>query len=106
MELLSRHEELVLLAVWKLEEEAYGAAIRSYLTDVTDEDWSIASVYAPLDRLAARGYLQRYQGPPTAERGGRGKRLYRLTAEGVAALDRVRQIQAVLWSGLPGLGLA
>lgn len=103
MEILSRHEELVLLAAWRLQDGAYGAAIRNHLAEVTGEDLSIASVYAPLDRLAARGYLETYQGPPTPERGGRGKRLYRVTAEGAAALDRVRQIQAALSAGLPRL---
>lgn len=105
MNLLSRPEELILLAVWRLQNNAYGATIRNYLTDITDEDWSIASVYTPLDRLAARGLLRAYKGPPTPERGGRSKRFYRLTAEGVAALNHVKRVQEVMWAGLPKVEL-
>jgi DNA-binding PadR family transcriptional regulator len=105
MNLLSRPEELLLLAVWRLQEEAYGAAIRNHLSDVTGEDWSIGSVYAPLDRLARKGFIRSYLGPPTPERGGRSKRFFRLTAEGVAALDRVRTLHESMWKGLPQLGL-
>ncbi len=103
MELLSRPEELLLLAVWRLQNEAYGAAIRNHLSEATGEDWSIGSVYAPLNRLAARGYLSTYMGEPTPERGGRSKRYFELTAEGVAALDRVNTIHKRMWTGLPNL---
>lgn len=106
MKFLSRTEELLLLAVWRLQDRAYGAAIRNYLTDVTDYDWSIASVYAPLDRLAAHGYVTSYQGAPTPERGGRSKRFFKLTEAGVAALNRVRTMQETLWRDLPDPGLA
>jgi len=103
MDLLSRPEELILLAVWRLQHNAYGATIRNHLTDITNEDWSIASVYAPLDRLAARGLLKSYKGPPTAARGGRSKRLYKLTAEGAAALNHVKYVHEKMWAGLSGL---
>lgn len=104
MDLLSRSEELLLLAVWRLQEEAYGAAIRNHLSDVTGEDWSIGSVYAPLDRLARKGFIRSYMGAPTPERGGRSKRFFRLTAEGVAALNRARALHESMWQGLPQLG--
>lgn len=106
MKLLSRSEELILLAVWRLQENAYGAAIRNHLTDVTDEDWSIASVYNPLDRLARKGFVRTYMGDPTPERGGRSKRFFKLTAEGVAALNHARAVQDSMWQDLPQLGLS
>ena len=87
MKLLPRPEELLLLAVWRLQEDAYGAAIRNHLTDATGEDWSIGSVYAPLDRLARKGFVQTYMGPPTPERGGRRKKFYELRPDGAAALS-------------------
>jgi DNA-binding PadR family transcriptional regulator len=103
MNLLSRTEELLLLAVWRLQDEAYGAAIRNHLTDITDEDWSIGSVYGTLDRLARQGLVRTFMGLPTPERGGRSKRYFQLTAEGVAALNRVRSVQKTMWEDLPGL---
>jgi len=103
MNLLSRTEELLLLAVWRLQDDAYGAAIRNHLTDVTDEDWSIGSVYGTLDRLARQGLVHTFMGLPTPERGGRSKRYFQLTPEGVAALNRVRNVQETMWEDLPGL---
>ena len=82
---------------------AYGAAIRNHLTDVTDEDWSIGSVYGTLDRLARQGFVRTFMGAPTPERGGRSKRFFQLTAEGVAALNCVRSVQESMWQGLPTL---
>ena len=105
MDLLSRSEELLLLAVWRLQANAYGASIRDHLSETTGEDWSIGSVYAPLNRLAGRGYLRTYMGEPTPERGGRSKRYFKLTAAGVAALNRVRAIHETMWTGLPDLAI-
>lgn len=103
MNLLSRSEELALLAVWHLQHEAYGASIRSYLTRSTETEWSIASVYTPLDRLARKGFVGSHVGAPTPERGGRSKKMYRLTPMGVRALRQVRSIHDRLWNELPDL---
>lgn len=105
MNLLTRTEELLLLAVWRLQDDAYGAAVRSHLADVTGEDWSIGSVYGTLDRLARQGLVVTFMGAPTPERGGRSKRFFRLTADGVAALNHVRSVQETMWDNLPGLAL-
>ena len=106
MNLLSRSEELILLAVWRLQENAYGAAIRGHLSEVTGEDWSIAGVYGPLDRLAAKRLVRTHMGEPTPERGGRSKRFFELTATGVTALNTVRSVQQTMWKDLPGLATA
>ena len=105
MAFLTRTEELILLSVWKLQEKAYGAAIRDYLSDVSDYEWSIGAIYIPLDRLAHRGYVRSYKGEPTKARGGRSKRFYELTAEGRAALIKIRKVQDSLWEGDPMLAL-
>lgn len=106
MKLLPRPEELLLLAVWRLQGNAYGASIRNHLTDATGEDWSIGNVYTPLDRLARKGFVETYMGPPTPERGGRSKRFYKLTAEGVAALNHAHRVHETMWHNLPNLALA
>lgn len=101
--MLNRTEELLLLAVWKLQDEAYGAGIRDHLVDRTDEDFSIGVVYSTLDRLARKGLLRTRIGEPTPERGGRAKRYFHLTEKGVAALNHARSVADRMWSGLPEL---
>ena len=101
MKLLSRSEELILLAVWRLQEEAYGVTIRRHLKKVTGKAWSIGAVYVPLEKLEKFGFLNSRQAPPTDERGGRRKRLFRLTSKGMSALIDVRSLHETMWSNLP-----
>ena len=98
---LSKQEELILLAVWRLQDEAYGVKIRKYLIKVTGSDISIGGIYVPLDRLVRKEFLQAYQGEPTPERGGMSKRYYKLTSEGVEALQESKRVHDTLWEGLP-----
>lgn len=98
MKILSRAEELVLLAVWHLQENAYGVAIRKYINAMTREDWSIGAVYVPLDRLSKWGFLKTTQAEPTPERGGRSKRYYALTETGLSALNHTRRVQDRMWA--------
>ncbi|MDA0377921.1 MAG: PadR family transcriptional regulator [Bacteroidetes bacterium] len=104
--MLTRAEELILLAVWRLQEEAYGASIRTHLSDVTGEDWPIATVYTPLDRLTRKGLLRSRMGSPTGGRGGRSRKLYQLTADGVRTLGHARNVTEAMWQDLPDLGMS
>lgn len=106
MSFLTRTEELILLSIWNLQKEAYGAAIRDHLSKVSNFDWSIGAIYIPLDRLAHKGYVRSFKGKPTPQRGGRSKRFYELTQEGRAALVKIRSVQDALWAGPGGIGLA
>jgi len=101
MKLLTRAEELILLAVWKLKGNAYCVSIRAQISEITGENWSLGSIYMPLDRLVKKGYLQSHLSDSTPERGGRHKRIYKLTDGGMKALLRVRQIQANMWRDAP-----
>jgi PadR family transcriptional regulator PadR len=103
MKLLSRSEEVVLLTVWKLQEEAYCVPIREYLMNVTKKNWSFGSTYAPLERLEKRGFLESYTTDPIKERGGRSKRIYKVTKKGKKALMEIRSIQDMLWEAVPEL---
>ena len=105
MDLLTRMEELLLLSVWKLQDEAYGLEIKQHLSEMLGKDLSVASVYVPLRRLKKRGYLTTWDSEPTEERGGRSKRFFQLTSKGVGALQKVKSIQDKSWSDLPDLGL-
>ena len=101
MKLLTRAEELILLSVWKLENNAYCIPIREQISEITGENWSLGSIYMPLDRLVKKRYLESYLSESTPERGGRHKRIYKLTDAGLKALLRVRQVQANMWRDVP-----
>ena len=103
MKLLSRSEELVLLAVWKLQDDAYCIPIRQELNEVTGKKWSFGSIYDPLDRLEKKRFLKSYLTEPVKERGGRSKRIYQLTPLGKKALLEIRSIQDALWKQIPSL---
>jgi PadR family transcriptional regulator PadR len=101
MQLLTRAEELILLAVWRLKENAYCVPIRSLISEITGEDWSLGSIYMPLNRLVKKGSLDSYLSESTPERGGRHKRIYKLTREGWRELERIRTVQAKMWQDIP-----
>ena len=100
MEVLSKTEELILLTVWRLKDEAYGVTIRQLLNDSTGKNFSIGGVYVPLDRLVRKGFLDAWQGEPTAERGGMSKRYYKITKQGISALNESKKVYQTLWDGL------
>lgn len=89
-------EELVLLAVVGLAGDGYGVTIRSDLEEETGETISLGAVYATLDRLERKGLVRSTVGAATAERGGRRKRVFRVTAAGSAALREMQQIRSRL----------
>jgi PadR family transcriptional regulator PadR len=103
MRLLSRSEEMVLVTVWKLKEEAYSVTIREYLRKITGKRWSFGSVYNPLNRLEHKGLLDSYTTEPIKERGGRSKRIYRVTPTGKEALKTLWEMQESLWESAPEL---
>jgi len=82
MKLLSRNEEIILLAVWRLEGDAFGISIRDQVSEATGYQWSLGAIYVPLDKLTRKGYIAKSYSRPTARRGGRSKVLYDLTATG------------------------
>jgi len=100
MKILTKPEELLLLAVCNLKEKAYGVEMLKFLSEKTGFEWSIGSIYIPLDRLARMGYVDTYQGDPSAERGGKSKRFYRITEMGLKALTESRKVNEDLWSGI------
>ena len=100
MKLVTRTEELILLAVLRLKEEAYCVPIFDYLNQISDKKWTLGNIYGPLYRLEQNGFLESYLGEPSAERGGKSKRFYRLTPQGVQALKEVRRLQQASWDGL------
>ncbi len=105
MRILSKPEELILLTVWKLRDSAYGVTIRKSIISETDEDWSVGAVYVPLGRLVKWGYLEATIGEPTAERGGKRKKYYLITSEGLKVLAHIKKVNDTIWSDITHLEL-
>jgi DNA-binding PadR family transcriptional regulator len=101
---LGEFEHLILLALLRLNDQAYGVTVRQEIQLRTDRDVSIGAVYATLDRLETKGYVKSRQGDPTPERGGRSKRFFRVTARGVAAVNRTQQALHSMTQGLDLIG--
>lgn len=102
---ISRPEEIILLAVWKLKDNAYGITIRKFIQEMTGKYWSIGAIYVPLERLEKKGLLTSYNSRPSPERGGRRKRLFKITSAGIKELNELCRINSVLWKGYPKLSL-
>ena len=93
-------EQIVLLALVRLRDNAYGLTVRRDISERTGRDISIGAVYATLERLEKNGYVTSFTGAPTAERGGRRKRYFRIQAGGQRALERSQAALRHMSAGL------
>jgi PadR family transcriptional regulator PadR len=105
MKYLSRPEELILLAIWKMKDEPYGVNIRCFVRELTGKYWSVGSIYVPLDRLENKGFLRSKLSHPTAERGGKSKRTYEITKEGLNELEKIQKIYQAVWEKMPSISI-
>lgn len=105
MKLLSRIEEIILLSIWRLGDNAYGMTIRQEVIKATGKNWLLGAIYSPLGRLQKNGLVVTVKGEPIAERGGRAKVFYRLTPEGKKALLEIEKVNAIVWGGIPPLSV-
>jgi DNA-binding PadR family transcriptional regulator len=100
MKLLSRIEEIILLAIIRLDEEAYGMRIREEVIKATGKKWLLGAIYGPLGRLQKNGYVTSVKGEPIPERGGRAKVYYCLTKKGKEALIEINRVHKLIWEGI------
>ena len=98
MKLLTRQEELILLAVYHLRESAYLVTVRRFLKEQTGNPWSVGAVYVPLERLRKKGYLDSYIGEPNARRGRNEIKYYKLSRQGLQALADRKQVNDAMWA--------
>ena len=106
MKNLTRQEELILLAVLQLKENAYLVTIRDYLMRVMDKKLSIGAVYVPLNRLKKLGYLNIRVGEPNAKRGPNEIQYYDLSYFGVEALKEIQRVNDILWDGFEDFAMS
>lgn len=102
-EFLGEFEELVLTMVGILQEEAYGNAIVNEIKERVDRDVNLSAVHVTLYRLEDKGYVKSAMGGATNERGGRRKRLFKITNAGLAMLRTMKEARMDLWKLIPQL---
>ena len=104
-EYIGELEELILLLIVMLKDEAYGLALRNALKEQADRTVTIGAVHGTVNRLEKKGFIRSTLGGATALRGGRRKRLFTITAYGKKVLQKSRDVKVNLWRQIPELSL-
>jgi PadR family transcriptional regulator, regulatory protein PadR len=100
---LGNSELMVMLALLRLGEDAYGVPILREIEERSGREVALGSVYATLGRLEEKGLVSSKLGEPTPERGGRAKRYFRVTSQGLREVCETKRALKKLWQGLPQL---
>lgn len=99
-EFLGEFEQVVLLAVARLQGKGYGVTVRQEIERRAGRDVSVGSVYSTLARLEEKGMVTSWEGEPKPRRGGRARKHFRVEPAGVRALEASREMMDSMWSGL------
>jgi PadR family transcriptional regulator PadR len=105
MKLLSRTEEIILLAVFKLRGDAYGVTIREQIRDDLGRYWAFGVVYRALKKMTDKDYVRKCASEPLSERGGRSRYYYEITAKGLRVLGEIQAVHSAVWDGIPRIEL-
>jgi DNA-binding PadR family transcriptional regulator len=98
---LTKNEELILLCIWKLKDNAYGVTIRELFKNISGKVLNYGSLYNTLYLLVRKKYVTSHESKPLSVKGGRRKNLYSLTPEGIKALREIQKIQKLAWDDVP-----
>ena len=98
---LTKNEELILLSIWRLKENAYGVTIRDHFKKITGKTLNYGSLYNTLYLLNRIGLVESWESEPLSRQGGRRKVLYSLTREGEKALSNAQRIHKSAWGDVP-----
>jgi PadR family transcriptional regulator PadR len=102
-QLLTDFELMILLAIWRAGEDAYGVRIAEEIEQTGGRSVVMGAVYAALERLERNGLVSSFVGDPTPERGGRAKRFFQVTPRGLRAVRQTQDALVALWTDLPQL---
>lgn len=103
MKELTKAEELLLLTIWRMGDQAYGVAIKRKIQASTGKDMPYGTLYFLLDQLTAKEYVYKIAGDPTPERGGRRKTFYKVTDQGIEALKNAADMVQKVWGDIDSL---
>lgn len=100
---LTKNEELILLCIWKLKDNAYGVTIRELFKNISGKVLNYGSLYNTLYLLVRKKYVTSHESEPLSVKGGRRKIIYALTPAGEKTLQEVQKIQKMAWGDVPDL---
>ena len=100
---LTKHEELILISIWKLKENAYGVTLKKDFIAATGKSITYGSLCKTLYKLVQKGYIDSRESAPISQQGGRRKVMYFLTSDGKKALKHAYEIQKSAWKSISDL---
>ena len=98
---LTKTEEILLLSIWCLKDQAYGFKIRRHISELIGKDFSYGNLYSSLNQLTKKKYVTKHQGESTPARRGKTRMYYTLSDAGRLALKEAHETNLKLWSGVP-----
>lgn len=106
MKEISKAEEMVLLAVWRLGDRAYGVTIRNQILKDAGKDYTYGTLYGLFRQMDRKGYIQKAKAEPLPKKGGRGKSYFKITPSGIRALKEAIELHQRVWKDLDELSLS
>jgi len=100
MKELTKIEEILLLAIWQMKDDAYGVKIRQYVSQIIGKEFTYGNLYSALSQLAKKKYVKKTLGEPTQDRRGRQKIFYSVSALGMKALKAAREMNQKMWEDI------
>lgn len=101
MDIITRLEEAILIAIWRLQDDAYGVTINRSVSEFFNKKYTLGALYFSLDQLLRKGYVDKILKNLPRDKAGRSRTYYRLTKRGKKALQEARMYQKKLWKGIP-----
>jgi len=98
---LTLYESIILMAILRLKDNAYGVTIREKIERIAQRSISYGTLYSYLDQIHRKGYVSKSVGRPSPERGGRRKIFYKITPDGAKALKAAHKLQKTIWAEMP-----
>ena len=103
MDIITRLEEAILIAIWKLQDKAYGVTINRSVSEFLNKEYTLGALYYSLDQLLRKGLVEKSLKRTPKEKVGRSRTYYQLTKDGTKALQEARVYQNKLWQGIPDI---
>ena len=101
MKELTKTEEILLISIWQLKDEAYGVKIRQHVSKAIKKEFTYGNLYSALNQLVLKNYVEKRPGETVPERRGRRRIYYTVTSEGLLALKEAREMNESLWANVP-----
>lgn len=98
---LTKIEEILLISIWQLKDEAYGVQIRKHVSEVIKKEFTYGNLYSALNQLVKKKYVHKTPGEIVPERRGRRRIYYTVTPDGLKALRSAHEMQRSLWGQIP-----